>query len=281
MVFFMLLAFLCFARFRKSGNKSALTGFFIFWIAALQSSPDAIILPVLLAGYDVLILKQSLFSEENRKRLWLYAAMACLAVLYLFSQFVFYSGLRFVDGLTSGHFQWRKRIIGVLWALVHLFIPRREILSPWISPTSFHRILIPVVALAPFPWLFFRSRRKLIEDQGFLPVALFSLFWFLIAFLPFAALTRTAPWKEFPPARYFYIPMIGLSFFVGKSAEILLNTVSRFRPGWIRTLFFSWMAMAGIYFYALNVSTFCFMADRLDQNWRLAGVTDVQNTENS
>ena len=280
MTLFLLLAFLCFGRFRKTGNPLPLFGFWAFWVLGLQSSPDAVVLPVLLGGYDFLILRRNLFSKKNRKGLWLYGAMALSAALYLFSQLFFYSGLRFVDGLTSGHFQWGRRVAGVLWALANLFIPRREILEPWIEPTSFHRILIPAVALLPFPWLLFRSRGLLLKDKSFRSIALFSFLWFVIAFLPFAALNRTAPWREFPPARYFYIPLIGLSLFVGKAGEIVLNTVADLRSKNFRRAVLSWISLAGIFFYLMNVSTFCFMADKLDLNWRVKRAASVEGPTN-
>ena len=280
MTVFLLLAFLCFDRFRKTGSKFSLGGLFVFWAVALQSSPDAVVLPVLLMGYDFLILKQNLFSKKNLGWLWLYGAMALLAALYLFSQLVFYSGLRFVDGLTSGHFQWNKRIVGVAWALVNLFIPRREILGPWISPTAFYRILIPVLAFLPFPWLLFRSRRLLAKNQNFFSLAFFSLFWFVVAFLPFAALNRTAPWKEFPPARYFYMPLIGLSFFLGKMGEVSLDAIKGLGSNHLRRAALAWISLAGLLFYAINVSTFCFMADKLDLNWRVSERARVQEPSN-
>jgi len=270
MTVFLLLAFLCFARYRRTGKKVPLFGFWAFWVMSLQSSPDAVILPALLVGYEFFILKLNLFSRKNRKKLWFYFGMALVAVLYLASQFIFYRGLQFVDGLTSGHVQGGKRIIGILWALVNLFVPRREILEPWLEPSLFHRILIPAIAFLPFLWLIARSRPLIAKDKNFRSIVLFSLFWFVIAFLPFTALHRTAPWKEFPPARYFYVPLIGLSLFVGKMAEIVLDTVKGIHSKLLQRASWVWISLVGIFFYAMNLSTFCWMADRLDLAWRVS-----------
>lgn len=268
MTVFLLPAFLSYIRFRKTKGKLPFVAVWVFWLLSLQSSPDAIILPALLLGYEFFILKQNIFSKSHRKIFWFFSAMAAVGVLYLASQFIFYRGLDFVDGATSGHFQWGKRVVGALWTLANLFIPRREILEPWITPSTFNRILIAAVTLLPFLGLITRPK-TLIQDESFRRVLWFSLFWFVIAFLPFAALSRTAPWKEFPPVRYFYVPMMGLSLWIGKMAQILLDTVQSFRSKVLRRTAFLWISLAGIIFYTVNVSTFCFMADRLNIAWRI------------
>ena len=274
MTFFMLLAIFFFDRFRGKENGLPLAAFWISWLLALQSSPDAVILPGLLLAYDTLILKK-------RPARRFYAAMICVVVLSICLQLFFYQGSRWLGGMAQGDFQWRKRFAGILWTLAHLVIPRREILDPFIEPIDLVRLLIPAFIFLPILWLIGGSLQNFKEDPHFRLLVFFSLAWFVIAFAPFSIIHRSAGWREYPPARYFYLPMIGLSFLVGKAAEIFLKTVRSFQPRRLRWLGWAGMALAGIYFYTLNVSTFCFMADKLDRTWRVKETVNVQAAQSS
>jgi len=259
MTLFLLAAFLSFIRYRKTGRKIDLALGWLSWLLALQGSPDAVTLPVLLVGYDQFILRKNLLSRENRRLLMGHLVMILFAVLYVLGLFVFYGGLQYVSAVRHGNFQWMKRFAGIVWTLANLFIPRREILQSFVEPSGFIRVSIPFVFLAPL--LVFLGRRLplFLKDPSFKFLSLFCLWWFVVAFLPYSVLERPFGWQEFPPARYFYVPMIGMSLWVGRVTETLWKGLRGIARGWTLA--------AVLYFYLLNVWTFCLMSDKLNQAW--------------
>lgn len=263
--FFSLTAFLLFDDFRRTGQVKKAVASWLVWLLALLCAEEAFILPALFFIYDALILRKNLFLKKNWREARIYiplflTSLFILAVQYFLysSQWDYYIYPRTQSGLL-------QKIQGVVWSVLNLWIPRREALEAFVEPTGVIRTAIPALVFTPFLILVFYHLPTLLKRKTFLLFSAFCFFWFILAFLPFSFRTVGENWREYPQPRYLYWPLMGLSFFVGMVVEALLDGIGQMRRGKLRLAACSGIMVAGLYFYALNVWTYCFMADKLCQ----------------
>ncbi len=254
-----LASLLFFHRFRVSAQKMYLITCCFLWFLAFHCSEEAIILPCLFLVYDFVILKNNLFSNKDRRLFLSYVPFLAIALLMLFQLILYKEGAAVYF---SSNFQVIDKIRGLSWTMANLVIPRREFFPSFLMPTEWNRILFPLAFLGPLGIIFYLKRHSFFQDKSLLPIAFFSLLWFAITFTPFS-LRPMGDWREYPSPRYLYMAMIGISFLVGKIIQILLKGPARWeiRGGII---------LAAVYFYVLNVWTFNFMVNKLDQMSRVA-----------
>lgn len=266
MTSFLLLAMCLFVSHRNKPHPIKLGSSWLVFFLATQSSPDAVIFPALVLAYDLLILRRNPLTRKNLSSLGEYGVLALMTIVYILTQFFLYDSLGFVQAAKTGKWLWSKRIVGSLWGVANLAVPRREILQFFLEPTVINRILTPLIFFViPIAWTASLSQRVLWWKKEMVLLVLFCFAWFAIAFLPFSVLGRDAPWKEFPPSRYFYVPLIGFSFFAGKFSETLFQGTRQIVSVWIRRTVLGGLIIAAVYFYSLNVWTFCFLADKWDR----------------
>ncbi len=272
---FLLSTLLLFDRYRKTNHIKFAVLCYVTWTMALISSEDAVIIPFLFLLYDLLILKTNLFSKANRRLIIFYIPVAIIFAGFLFIQFNFYGGgpSRYIS---SAGFEGTKKIAGVLWTVLNLFIPRREALPAFIPASYFVRLMVPIILFSPI-FIIFRPKFSLSGMQ----FSAFCLLWFAATLSPFMLRVLKSSWMEFPPARYFYIPMIGLSLLGGKFLGDAAKKAQTFKSPALRKIGLAWLCLAFFYFYSLNAWTFCFMVDKLDRSWidLSLGKNQIQNTE--
>ncbi|MBI4550159.1 MAG: hypothetical protein HY714_04465 [Candidatus Omnitrophica bacterium] len=260
MMLFLMLSFAAYLASRNGRSEAGYSICFVLWTAALLCNEDAIVFPLLLILHDTFLAPEGK-APGNLRVKRMAAGMAIVAVLFVGLQFAVYSGRTAV--YTAGSFDGLLKVSGLLWTLANLVIPRRELLAVWVEPSAAVRILLPVVMFAPVLWMLLRAMRDPNHRPGgIFRQLLFSGLWFAAAFAPFS-LRAVGAWKEYPQPRYLYLPFMGLAL----GAGFLWDRVR----GWANELTFAqgricrvWMLVAFSYFYLLNVSTFCFMADKLD-----------------
>jgi hypothetical protein len=157
-----------------------------------------------------------------------------------------------------------RKLSGLIWTLGNLAVPRREMIGFWPDPLPAVRLLIPAALCLPLLWMMVRALRPGGNgNPGFGRRVLFSGFWFLVSFAPFS-LRAVGTWTEYPQPRYLYLPFMGLAFLAGSLWDRVQGWAGRL-PSPRGTICRAWMLLAFFYFYILNVSTFCFMADKLDR----------------
>ena len=265
----LLASFIFFDRFRKTGETKPFVFCCLLWFLAFHASEEAMVLPALFGAYDFFIFKKNAPAAAPRKLLLSYVPLVLLGLGLLGYQFSLYRNVSPV--YWSAEFQPLIKLKGLAWTLANLVIPRKEILEGGFPSGAGARLVLPLVFFLPALPAFVGSCRRFLENVSFTPLLIFSLLWFLIAFLPFA-LREVTEWRAYPQPRYLYLALLGVSFFIGKAGEILWDAARSFKPGAARFLARGGLALAGLYFYALNLRTFCFMAEKLDVTSRFVSL---------
>ncbi|GEM_PF-1868499 len=261
MTLFSLLALMLFASFRKAPSAAKLCAVYGLWFVALNFTEEAFVFPMLVLAYDVLICRTNIFSRPFASNLFIYLPFVMIQALFFLFQFTLY-GVAMRQYVTlQPHLM--EKIVGIFWTLANLVVPRREALAVFMSGIPFLRVVLPFMFLAPLIYFFFRFGRPVIQERRFFSVALFSVFWFVIAFSPYVLRPLEISWKEYPHPRYLYCPMMGLSLLVGAFVQHWLKCALSLNPRSLRLAVCASMVVVGIYFYVLNVWTYCFMVEKL------------------
>ncbi len=267
MLFFLLASFLLFDTFRKTAVKKFLFLSLGAWFLAMNCIEEAIMLPVLLIGYDLFVRRQKIPAFFSKKEMSVYFPFFLLMLLCVISQKALYSyGVH--DNLVASP-AWKEKILGIAWGVSAILIPRREALE-WFTnfpPTLAFRLLVAAVCFLPFVagllnpdfWKNPRNRSILI----------FSLWWFAVISFPFMLLpTTTDSWTDYKP-RYLYAPSAALAFFAGAFVESTFARIRKIRRLPLRLLSTAAILLSCVYFYSYNLWAFTHMTRKWTQGGRL------------
>lgn len=261
MVVLCLISFLLFDDFRRSRKPQRMIASGFLWFLAMNCVEDAVVLPFLFLGYDCLILGNNPLSKENRNKFLIYVPLFFTQVAFFLIQY-FFAG-QALRSYVVPEPEILKKGAGILWSIANLFVPRREALQNFIEPAGLIRLLIPMFIFFPLGVVSFWLRRSIFKEPRFFGFSAFCFLWFLITFASFSLREVGLTWREYPPPRYLYWASMGMGLFVGKFTEVVLKAIGSLKKAEWRRLAYSSVAAAGVYFYVLNVWTYCFMVDKL------------------
>ncbi len=243
------------SRTRRRPEKIFLVYF--LWFAGLNFTEEGFVFPFLLITYDVLILKINLLSKQHFQKLLAYIPFFLTqGIFFLVQYFLYGQAMRQYITLET---HWPAKILGIVWSLINLWVPRREAISvvAWIP---FVRIIIPLFVLAPLSYFIVRFRAALLKRPLFL---LFCILWFAVTFSLYILRPMEISWKEYPHPRYLYWPMVGISFMIGWFFDVFLQQAKALQAKTLRATAYGVLTATAIYFFTLNLWTYCFMADKL------------------
>jgi len=272
MVSFFLSAVLLHLQFLKTQRLRYEAAAYLTWLLALGCMEDAIVLPVILAVIDLLFEKREKSKTGNaveqsgaglgrwlRWSVWFGTALILAAALIIFLG-------EAVGRYTQHRLEVLPKSAGVVWTLMHLWIPRVEVLRLAGLTQEVWRWLLPVLLAGPA--LFFLGSRVgiVLKKTG----ALFFLasVWFLAAIGPFM-LRELTEWKTFPAPRYFYLPLAGLALWAGAAARVYWQETLKIKNVRLKNFWMVSAVTAFVYYFALNTLTYSLMADKLDRAWRV------------
>ncbi len=233
--------------------------FFVYflWFAGLNFAEEGFVFPFLLIIYDVLILKINLLSKQHFPKLLAYIPFFLTQGIFFLLQYLLYGpAMRQYITLET---HWPAKILGIVWSLINLWVPRREAVS-FMTGIPLVRVIIPIFVLAPLSYFIVRFHAALFKRPFFL---LFCILWFAITFFPYIFRPMEISWKEYPQPRYLYWPMMGISFLIGWFFDAFVKQVKDLHNKTLRRAAYGVLAVTSIYFYGLNLWTYCFMADKL------------------
>ncbi|HSE98266.1 MAG TPA: tetratricopeptide repeat protein, partial [Blastocatellia bacterium] len=207
---FVLPAFYFYLRYRKAGKKCLLTLSLLFFFLALLCKETAIVLPIMIAYYEVVFLKDTTPIRTRLLRtISLLALYALPLLVYLPMRYLAIGGMFNRQGvkLLSGDWPLSVPLVAVkyLWLMVapvgysiqHYTTPVSSILSVG--------FIGPVIIIAALTAGVILNRSHAVA---------FAAAWFVMWLLPPLAGLRAFDPLYFVQERYLYIPSIGFCFVV-------------------------------------------------------------------
>lgn len=233
--------------------------FFVYflWFVGLNFAEEAFVFPLLLVAYDFLILKNNFFSKKYRPKLLTFIPFFLTQGMFLLLQYSLYG--QAMQQYITLETRWPAKFLGIVWSMANLWVPRREAVV-FAAGIPFVRVLVPLIILAPLCYFAVRFYAAFLKERSLL---LFCFLWFAFTFFPYVFRPMEITWKEYPQPRYLYWPMMGVSFLIGWFFDAFLRQAQALHEKTLRRTAYGALAATAVYFYALNLWTYCFLADKL------------------
>lgn len=206
---FMLLSMLRYARFRESGRGATQKRYdyaaaLLLFLLALLAKSVVVVLPVLLLGWDCLVLRRSGWREIAAGVAPFFLLGIGFSLLTVYLQGVDMGGGRLPLGARPLGFT-ILTMLPVLWTYVRMvFLPIS--LSPWYEPvirTGFDlQVMVSLLIFAgTFAAVFWLAKRRMLQE----------LYWGGMFFVGLLPISNIIPIVTMMNDRYLYFPLLGIA----------------------------------------------------------------------
>ncbi|MBN4049155.1 tetratricopeptide repeat protein [archaeon AH-315-M20] len=217
-IFFMLFSFYLYIKYSKLNDKKYFLFSLLFFVLAIFSSEEAIILPLIILLYEFVFNREK-FSKKLIKNNIIknYSPYFIIAILYIILRF-FILGIRgrMQEYLAGNFFLTMLTMLKVYIYYIYLLIfPINLTLFYDIEPVS-SLFDFKVIFSFLFLLILFIIVIKYYKNR----ILFFSVFWFFIALIP---MSNILPLQIFMAERYLYVPSIGFSLLLSYTLFSIYN----------------------------------------------------------